>query len=69
MLKESTMKKYSVKQLVSHLVKKTGDKYRWVHDDLYKLERGEEGHLYYLHFMCLHDYQKDKLIELIKKET
>ena len=70
MLKESTMQRYTVKQLAKHLIKKS-NLFTWCpYDNLYILRQAKEGDLKTWFFYCsLHEYNRDIIIELIKEHT
>jgi hypothetical protein len=65
MLKESTMKKYTVSQLAKHL-----DQYsqNFLYDKAYQ-KLFIEHHNTYLFYMSVNDFTRDALIELIKEHT
>jgi len=65
MLKESTMKKYTVKQLASHLEKKS---HLFYYDSAYNqlLIKHDKQFFFYCSVI---DQNKDCLIELIKEHT
>ncbi len=70
MLKESTIKRYDVKQLTKHLLKHTG-KFTWCpYGNLYILRPAKEGDIKAWFFYCsVHEYNRDVIIELIKEYT
>ena len=70
MLKESTIKKYNIKQLTKHLLKHS-NKFTWCpYDNLYILRPAKEGEIQAWFFYCsLHEYNRDVIIELIEEHT
>ena len=66
-LKSSTIKKYSVEQLVKHLLKHS-DMFTWVNDSLY-IRRDFEACQSYVFYCLVVSYNKDKIINLIETYT
>ena len=69
MLKESTMKKYTVKQLVSHLVTKSSS-FTWIDFWLYEKRKSKVSDHMNHYFVCEVSTQNKELIkQLIREHT
>lgn len=69
MLKESTMQRYTVEQLVSHLVSKSS-RFTWVDFWLYEKRKSKEGDHMNHYFVCdVTSHNKERIKELIREHT
>ncbi len=69
MLKESTMKRYTVEQLTGHLVSKSG-RFIWVNDSLYILRESREGNIEtYFFLLSVSSYNEERIKQLIREHT